>query len=150
MYEFLDYLTEDAMTREVVTLSPTATVAEAEALFEKYGFNGAPLVDARGEYVGWLSKLDLLKAFRFSEDHMFPPYEEIMRRPVGPLASDRLLSATPRMRLTRVLERLVTSGVKSLPVISDRRVVGVISREDVLSALRRAARGERARDPVDA
>ncbi len=47
----------------------------------------------------------------------------------------RVTSRTP---LTRVLEKMVRSGVKSMPVVDDDRLIGVIAREDLLRALRRA------------
>ena len=45
----------------------------------------------------------------------------------------------PDTPLTRVLEKLVSTRWKSLPVVQDGRVVGIVSREDVLQALRRVA-----------
>jgi len=47
-----------------------------------------------------------------------------------------------------VLETLVRTRMKSLPVVEDERVVGMIAREDVLAALRRAVAGERATGPL--
>jgi CBS domain-containing protein len=144
MYEFLEYRAEDVMTRDVVTLAPGASLAEAERLFEEHEFNGVPLVDESGAMVGFLTKLDLLRAFRFSDDHMFPPYAEIMRRPVAEIASRDVLSVTPRAPLTRVLQKMLDSRHKSFPVVENERVLGMVAREDVLRGLRRAAAGERA------
>jgi len=129
VYEFLSYRVEDAMSTDLVTIRPDATVAEAEAIFEEHDFNALPVVDDDGRLVGILTKLDLLGAFRFTPDRVFPPYERIMHRRVGE-------------PLTRVLEILVRTRFKSLVVLEDRRPVGMIAREDVLRALRRAASGE--------
>jgi CBS domain-containing protein len=100
-------------------------------------------VGPRGELLGWLTKLDLLRAFRFSEDHVFPPYAEIMKQPVSGVMSRDLRTVTPRAPLTRVLQKMLDSRDKSFPVVDEGRLVGVIAREDVLQALRRGVAGER-------
>jgi CBS domain-containing protein len=147
VYEFLDYLVEDVMSRDVVQVPLDASLAEVERVFEEHDFNGLPVVDADGRIVGWLTKYDVLKAFRFTDDHMFPPYEEIMKQQVAGVMNDDPITMTPRTHLTKVLEGLVSSRGKSFPVVEDHRVVGIVSREDVLGALRRAAAGERAVPP---
>jgi CBS domain-containing protein len=150
MYEFLEYRACDAMMSEPVTLGPDATLAEAEALFEAHDFNAMPVVDSARQLVGLFTKLDLLKAFRMTQDHMFPPYDEIMRRKVSELMTveEAVATATPRMPLPRALEKMVELGMKSLPVVNDRTVVGIIAREDVMKALRRAVAGEAAKGPI--
>jgi CBS domain-containing protein len=148
VYEFLDYRVCDAMTTEPVTVGPEASLAEAEALLERHDFEALPVVGAKGELLGIVSKLDLLKAFRFTDQHMFPPYEELMAQPVRNVMSTDVTTAMPRTPLTRVLETLVRTRSKSLPVVDDGAVVGMVAREDVLAALRRAVRGERATGPI--
>ena len=148
MYELLDYRVCDAMTRDPVTVAPETSLAATEALLEKHDFNSLPVVGPGGELRGVVTKLDLLRAFRFSDDHMFPPYEEIMARPVHEVMVTDVSTVTPRTPLTRVLETLVRLRTKSLPVVEDGVVVGMIAREDVLQALRRAVAGERATGPL--
>ena len=67
MYEFLDYETQDVMTREPVTIAPDASLREAEKIFERHDFNALPVLGPGGEVVGLLSKLDVLRAFRFTD-----------------------------------------------------------------------------------
>ena len=142
MYEFLDYQVQDVMSRPVCIRAET-TLAEAEALLEKNGWNGVPVVDAAERPVGFFSSLDLLKAFAFSEDVILPPYERILERPVSDVMSRDVLSVCPRTPLTRALQKLVDTRNKSLPVVDGDRVVGIVAREDVMGALRRAAQGKR-------
>ena len=47
-------------------------------------------------------------------------------------------SVSPKLPLSRLLQKLVEMRTKSLPVVENNRLVGIISREDVLKALRRA------------
>ena len=148
MYEFLDYRACDAMTRDPITIGTESSLAKAEALLEQHDFNALPVVGPGRELLGVVTKLDLLRAFRFTDRHMFPPYEQIMARPVREVMVTDLTTVTPRTPLTRVLETLVRLCTKSLPVVEDGVLVAVIAREDVLQALRRAVSGERATGPI--
>ena len=143
MYEFLDYLVSDVMAKPTV-VGPDATLAEVERILEQTGFNGLPVVSG-GTLVGFVTSLDLLDAFRFTPDAILPPYDEIMRRPVSTAMAREPEVVQPRTHLTRVLEKMVATRNKSFPVVDprDQRVVGVVAREDVMQALRRADAGER-------
>ena len=144
MYEFLDYRVLDVMTPAPKAVEPNSSLAEAEALFESHDFNGLPVLDGEGAVVGFVTKLDLLKAFRFDDEHLFPPYEEIMKRPVESVMTRDVLTVTPRTPLTRVLQKMIDARAKSFPVVDDGQLVGVVAREDVLDGLRRAIAGEKA------
>ena len=143
MYEFLEYCVEDAMTTDVVTTTPDEPLANVARIFDQNSFNGLPVMGPSGELLGLVTKLDLIRAFRFSADHMFPPYAEIMKRPVASVMTRDLRTVTPLTHLTRALETLVSARIKSLPVVDGNDLVGIVSREDVAGALRRAAAGER-------
>jgi CBS domain-containing protein len=93
--------------------------------------------------VGVVTSLDLLKAFRFTEDRMFPPYEEIVKQPVRGVMNSKAVTVSPRTPLTRALERMVRTRNKSLPVALGGELVGILTRDDVLKALRRAIEGMR-------
>ena len=138
MYEFIQYTVADVMTRKPVTVREDATLADAQALFEQYGFNGMPVVDAQGTLTGVITKMDVLRAFTLKPEHIVPPYSEIMRETVDAVMSRDPTTVASDQPLTRVLQRLVELGVKSLPVVDNDQLVGVIAREDVLEALRRA------------
>jgi CBS domain-containing protein len=150
MYRFLDYRVEEVMTSEPVTVTPQTTLAAAEQIFERHGFNGLPVVGEEGELLGFVTKLDLLAAFRFTEEHVFPPYEEIMKQPVSRVMTRDVLTVTPRAPLTRVLQKMLDSRNKSFPVVDGHRLVGVVAREDVLEGLRRAVSEERSGSEPDA
>ena len=142
MYEFLQWRVEDVMSKPLC-IEPSASLAEAEQLLERHGYNALPVVDAEGVLLGVVTSLDLLRAFDFSEDAILPDYEKIMRRNVAAVMSRDAQSVAPRAPLTRVLRKLVDTRNKSFPVVDGARVVGVIAREDVMQALRRARAGEK-------
>lgn len=148
MYEFLEYRVLDVMTRPAVTIAPGTPLREVEALFEAHDFNALPVVGSDGELVGIVSKLDLLRAFRFTEESLFPPYDEIMERPAETVMRRRPETVRQRTPLTRVLERMIETRHKSFPVVDDHHVIGMVAREDVLRGLRRAVAGEKPTTPI--
>jgi CBS domain-containing protein len=146
-YEFLEWRVEDVMSKPLC-IAPGTSLAEAERLLEQHGYNALPVVDARGALEGVVTSIDLLRAFDFNEDTILPDYEKVMQRPVGSVMTRDALTVTPRAPLTRVLRKLVDTRNKSFPVVDDGLVVGVIAREDVMQALRRAGAGERPTGPA--
>jgi CBS domain-containing protein len=143
LYEFLDYVASDVMSAPTA-IGADAKLAEVEQTLERTGFNGLPVV-SDGALVGFVTSLDLLEAFRFTPDAIIPPYDEIMRRPVSSVMAREPIVVQPRTRLTRVLEKMIATRSKSFPVVDPKegRLVGIVAREDVMRALRRAHAGKR-------
>lgn len=138
MYEFLHYQVRDAMTADPITIRSDTRLREAEELFEAHDFNGVPVVDLRQRLLGFLTKFDLLKAFCFDEQVMVPHYDEIMEQTVETVMTHDPVCVSPQLPLSRLLQKMVEMRAKSVPVVDDGRLVGIIAREDVLRALRRA------------
>ncbi len=137
MRGFIGLTVGDAMTRPATTLSPDATVGDLEDLFERYDYNSFPVVDA-GRLVGIITKFDFLRNFIFTPETVLPHYDELMRRRVSEIMRRQVATVDPDTPLTRVLQMMVDMTIKSFPVIGDGKVVGIISREDIIRALRRA------------
>jgi CBS domain-containing protein len=141
MYEFTHYQARDVMTQDPVTVSETTPLSEVERVFEAHDFNGLPVIDEERRLLGMVTKLDLLRAFAFGRDSKIPHYREIMARAVGRVMTRTPETVGPKSPLTHILQQLVDSRKKSLPVVSGDRLVGIIAREDILRALREASMG---------
>lgn len=139
MYEFLQYQVRDAMTADPIAISPKAKLREIEALFESHDFNCVPVIDDQWRLLGILTKFDLLKAFCFDAHALVPHYDEIMEQIVETIMTRDPVSVEPHLPLSRLLQKLIEMRTKSLPVVENSRLVGIIAREDVLKALHRAA-----------
>ena len=138
MYRFLKCTADQYMTREVKTVTREISMRDLEALFERHDFNSFPVVEA-GDVVGLVTKFDFLKAFAFTTDQMVPHYDELMRRQVRDVMTEAVVHVEPTVPLTRVLQLMVNLKARSLPVMDqERRLVGMISREDVIRALKSA------------
>jgi CBS domain-containing protein len=140
MYRFLEGAADQYMTRAVTTVTRQTTMRELEALFEKHDFNSFPVVE-EGKMLGIVTKFDFLRAFAFTIGQMVPHYDELMRRPVGEMMTEAVVHVEPTAPLTRVLQLMVSLKSRSFPVIGpDLQLVGMISREDVIRALKDATR----------
>ncbi len=132
---FFERKVVDHMTTKVVSLPPDATLRDAGELFDRHDFNSIPLVQD-GKLVGVVSKFDFMRAFAFTEEHPIPDYQALMNEPVRAFMREEMLTVPPDMPLTRVLQRMVETRTRSFPVVSAGKLVGIISREDIIRALR--------------
>ena len=140
MYRFLDCTVGQYMSRKVQTVTRTVTLRELEALFEKHDFNAFPVLE-KGSVLGLVTKFDFLKAFAFTTSQVVPHYDELMARTVGEAMTEAVVHVEPTAPLTRVLQLMVSMKARSLPVLDrDRRLAGMISREDIMRALRDSTR----------
>ena len=143
MYRFLQGTAGQYMTRAVTTVTRQITMRELEALFEKHDFNAFPVVE-EGKTLGIVTKFDFLRAFAFTTGQMVPHYDELMGRPVADVMTEAVVHVEPTAPLTRVLQLMVNLKARSFPVMSpDQQLVGIISREDVMRALREATQEPR-------
>ena len=131
------------MTRAVTTVTRQTIMRELEALFEKNDFNSFPVVE-EGKMLGIVTKFDFLRAFAFTTGQMVPHYDELLQLPVAEMMTEAVVHVEPTAPLTRVLQLMVNLKSRSFPVIGpDRQLVGIISREDVIRALKEATQDVR-------
>lgn len=90
-------------------------------------FSGLPVIESDGAVVGVVTEFDLLKAFKEGKDLQSIKAEEIMSLP--PLCVDE------ETTLEIVLQRMTEHKVTRLPVVRNQKVVGVVSRANILSQL---------------
>ena len=140
MYRFLECTASQYMTRTVQTVTRQVTMLDLETLFEKHDFNAFPVVEA-GKMLGIVTKLDFLRAFAFTTSQIVPHFDELMRRTVADVMTEAVVHVEPAEPLTRVLQLMVNLRNRSFPVMGPgRQLVGMISREDVMRALRETTR----------
>ena len=135
MHQFLEQTVADHMTRIVKTVTRALTIRELGDMFERDDFNTYPVEDD-GQVVGLVTKFDLLKCFAFTPNQMMPRYDDLMQRTVADVMTSEFIYVRPDTKLTRVLQLMLEHRFRSIPVIDvDTRLEGMISREDVMSAL---------------
>ncbi len=119
----------DAMNHSVFTLSPTDTVASAYQVVVEKGYRGIPIVEA-DKVIGIVTVSDLQRI----------PREQMGGTPVKDVMTQNVMVAHSDDSLLTVLEMMTNHGVGRLPVVSgeSERLVGIITRTDVIRAYERA------------
>jgi CBS domain-containing protein len=129
------------MKTRLVALSPQMPIFDAIALLLKNDISGAPVVDAGGRLVGLFSEFDCLRLLSSNE---FYEYGYYATQIVADLMTEMSRTIGPDIDLFGVANAFVEHRVRRLPVIEDGRLIGQISRRDVLravDAMRRERRG---------
>jgi CBS domain-containing protein len=138
MFRFLESTAAQYMTTSVKSVTRSCTMAELESLFARYDFDAWPVVED-GKLQGIVTKFDFLRVFAFTTGQLMPTYDALMKRTVGDVMTEGIVHVEPAMPLTRVLQMMVNNRIRSFPVLGpDRQLLGMISRGDVMRALKQA------------
>jgi CIC family chloride channel protein len=111
---------EQIMTAPVATISSSATVDEARSLFLSGGHGAYPVVDARGEVVGIVTRGDVLDDGAAGT------------APVLDHASRDVVAVSPSEMATAALHVMIDEKVEHVPVLRDGLLVGICTRTDLL------------------
>jgi CBS domain-containing protein len=139
----------EIMTMEVVSVSPDASILEAVRLMLQNRISGLPVVDRQGMLVGVVTEGDFLrraetgtqrKRARWIEFFMGPgqsadEYVHSHGRKVADVMTSTPITITEDTRLDDIVSLMERSSIKRLPVVRQGRVVGIVSRANLLHAL---------------
>jgi CBS-domain-containing membrane protein len=144
----------DIMTTDVISVPSTATVFEAAELMAKHHISGLPVVGEDGNILGLVSEGDLLhrvetgtgKAqrswfaeFLFSTRKLAAEYLKENALKVGDIMTENVISVLPATELAEVAYLLERHHIKRVPVVAGGKVVGIVSRSNLVCALAHAA-----------
>jgi CBS domain-containing protein len=116
----------EMMTQPVLGAAQTATARDVAIQMLSGGFSGMPITERDGSVVGIVSELDLIRALRAGKRLETTTAAEIMTTEVVGVDVDAPVE--------EVMEILDTKHIVRLPVVENGKLVGVISRPDVLRA----------------
>lgn len=137
----------DVMTRNVVSVRPDATAAEVAALLLEKRISAVPVVDGEGRLVGMVSEGDLLRHPPADSprawwlrlfDATQVTLEEVAQSkslPASKLMTHDVLAVIEDAPLQLVATMLIRHRVKRVPVVRNGKIVGIVSRADVLGGL---------------
>ncbi len=129
-----DYpLVTDYMATKLVTFTPDTDIRVAINTILKRQISGAPVLNEKRELVGMLSEVDCLKIL------VKGPYDEAPAEfgTVGNFMSTTVHTISADQTILYAAYEFVNSGYKRLPVVKDGKLIGQISRSDVLRAIQK-------------
>ncbi len=119
----------DFMSASILKFAPETNVMDAIYELVSRRVSGAPVVDNRGNVVGVLSERDCL------EVTLQASYHSESGGQVSDYMSRQVKCVDSQESIIDLAERFLTEPYRRYPVMEDNRLVGVISRRDVLRAL---------------
>lgn len=120
---------KDYMSGKLVSFAPDTDARDAIHELLRHRISGAPVVDNFGNLVGMLSEFDCLPVILTSGYHGEPG------GPVSELMATEVETVDANTSILDMAELFMASGLRRYPVMLDNRLVGQISRRDVLRAL---------------
>lgn len=143
---------KDIMSTNLVTVEPGATIREVAAALIEHRISGVPVVDKAGRLLGIVSEGDLMRkeltprlpdavnilgaiiyyhgVARYRED-----FKKLMAGTACEIMTKKVVSVSEDAEIEFVGKCMLEHGIKRVPVLRDGRLVGLISRADLIKAL---------------
>lgn len=139
----LEHLVQEVMRTEVVTVLPDALAADIVALLLQKGYRSLPVVAENGRLLGIITDGDLLRRANLSTrldasgDDWARRLAEVGDRDLtgASLMTAPVVTIPATAVLRQAMQQMITHSLKRLPVVDDGRLVGWISRVDILRAI---------------
>lgn len=139
----------DVMVRNVVTVHPETDMGEAVKLLAEHDVSALPVLDGMGNLVGMLSEADLIHRVEIGTEKHRPWWQEAVTgastlaadfakshgKKVGEIMTTGVVSVSEDTPLSEIAATLERNGVKRVPVLRDGKLVGIVSRSNLIQAL---------------
>jgi len=139
----------DVMVRDVVTVRPDTDVADAVKLLSEHDVSALPVLDAAGNLVGMLSEADLIHRVEIGTEKHRPWWQEAVSgastlaadfakshgKKVGEIMTSGAVSVSEETPLSEIATLFERKRIKRVPVVKDGKLVGIVSRSNLIQAL---------------
>jgi CBS domain-containing protein len=144
----------DVMVPNVITVGVNATVADTAAILLNNHISGAPVVGDKGELVGIISEGDLIRRpetgtarrpswwlnLLASDQSLANEYIKSHSRKVADVMTRDVISAKPDTSLGDIAAILERNRIKRVPIVEGSKLVGIVTRANILQALASASK----------
>jgi CBS domain-containing protein len=113
-------IAKNIMTREIITVGPSMSVRTLATTLIKNQISGAPVAGKDGKIVGVVSETDIVAK---------------KGKAVKDIMSKKVISVTEETLVEEIAQLMTTHKIKRLPVMRGEKVVGIVSRADIVSAI---------------
>ena len=127
----------DLMTTSLLVFRPEQTLLEAIESLIKRSVSGAPVVDEEGRMIGMLSELDCLRMLATDEFYFQQQEEGAL---VKQFMSTGGRTVPPDLGIYAISHYFLTSPIRRLPVVEHEKLIGQVSRRDVLRGMEEMSR----------
>jgi CBS domain-containing protein len=152
----------DAMTWGVISVEAEAPVERATQLMLQNRISGLPVLDSKGALVGMVTEGDFLRRseigtakrrprwleFLIGPGRLATEYVHAAGRNVGEIMTPAPCTVTPETSLEQIVDVMERRRIKRLPVVEGGKLVGIVSRANLMHALASMAR--HAKPPAEA
>jgi CBS domain-containing protein len=139
----------DVMARHIVTATPEMTVQDVAKLMINHGISGIPVVDGDRQLVGIVTEGDLLRRSETGTEHRhsrwsewFSPnsrlaaeYIKSHARQLADIMTRDVVSVSELATLGEIADLMEKIRIKRVPVVHDGKLVGIVSRADLVRVL---------------
>lgn len=126
-------LVKDYMATPVVWVKPEMCIYKAIDILINRNISGAPVVDNHGKLIGLISEKDCFRLVSKGFNHTLPKEQELT---VSDFMTRDVETISPDVNVYYAAGVFLKVPYRRMPVIKDNRVVGVLSRVDVLRGIR--------------
>ncbi len=137
------------MSADVPTINESASIREAVLLLRASGLSGLPVVDERGLLVGIVTEHDVIQALMPTYDQVIsdvatrPDFsfllesraKEVRDQPVSNIMVRNVIALSSNDSILKAASTMLVKRIKVLPVLDNRRPIGIVSRIDLAHAL---------------
>lgn len=116
-------IARDIMTRTVATIHPEASAQEAAQLLYQKRISGAPVVDAGGNIIGIITEADIIS--KVNREGLC----------VADIMSHEIIAVGEETPVNEIAALLTERKIKRVPVVCEGKLVGIVSRADIVHAV---------------
>jgi CBS domain-containing protein len=132
---------DEIMSRPVVTIAADAGIKAAATLLAEHSVSALPVVNGRGELVGIVSEADLMSIETRPDPRTqampLAPTAGSSPKTVAEVMTREVLTVSTGSEVSKAARIMLNAGIKRVPVVKGRRVVGILSRRDLVKVIAR-------------
>jgi CBS domain-containing protein len=113
-------IAKDVMTRDIITVSPSTKVKSLAMILIKNQISGAPVANKDGKILGIVSEADIVAK---------------KGKDAKAIMSKKVISVRQDASVEEIAQLMVTHAIKRLPVIDGGKIIGIVSRADIVNAI---------------